>query len=136
MLGELLFESRGRITGQRVVSVENGIPKLEITATGSGTIRGNIEVTETWTYWTIQRQDGTSAGEGQGVMMTRDGEVATATGRGEGKRNESGKIRYPGVIFFKTNAKNKLAFLNHMIGVNEYEVDELGGYTFKCWEWK
>lgn len=136
MLGELIFESTGKIVGQHVLSVENGILKLEITAAGSGTIRGGTEMTETWTYWTIQRSDGTSAGEGQGMMMTRDGEVATATGRGEGKKNETGKIRYPGVIFFTTNAKDKLAFLNHMIGVNEYEVGESGGYTFKCWEWK
>jgi len=105
MLGELIFESTGKIVGQRVLSVENGIPKLEITAAGSGTTRGNIEVTETWTYWTIQRPDGTSAGEGQGVMMTRDGEVATATGRGEGKRNESGKNRYNGGYFSRLMQK-------------------------------
>ena len=30
MLGELILESKGRITSQRVLSVENGIPKLEI----------------------------------------------------------------------------------------------------------
>jgi hypothetical protein len=136
MLGELIFGSTGKIVSQRVVSVENGIPKLEFTATGSGTIRGNLQVAETWTYWTMQRPDGTSGGKGQGIIMTKDGDVVTATGRGEGKRTESGKIRYPGVIFFKTDTKDKLAFLNHMIGVNEYEVDELGGYTFKCWEWK
>ena len=99
MLGELIFESTGKIVSQRVISVENGIPKVEFTATGSGTTRGNIDVTETWTYWTIQRPDGTSTGKGHGVMMTPDGEVATATGRGEGKRTETGKIRYPGVIF-------------------------------------
>jgi hypothetical protein len=136
MLGDLIFESTGKIVSQRVLSIENGIPKLEFTATGSGRTRGNTEMTETWTYWTIQRPDGTSAGEGQGMMMTRDGEAATATGRGEGKRDKSGKIRYPGVVFFATNSKDKLSFLNHMIGVNEYEVDEAGGYTFKCWEWK
>ena len=70
MLGDLIFESAGKIIGQRVISIENGIPKLEFTATGSGTIRGNIEVTETWTYWTVQRPDGTSAGKGQGVLET------------------------------------------------------------------
>jgi hypothetical protein len=75
-------------------------------------------------------------GKGHDVMMTRDGEVAIATGPGEGKRTETGKIRYPGVIFFKTRSNDKLAFLNHMIGVNEYKVDEWGGYKFKCWEWK
>jgi len=137
MLGELLFESNGRITGQRVLSVENGIPKFEISIAGTGIFTGNLEVTETWTYWAIQRSDGTSYGEGQGVIMTKDGhEVATATGRGEGRRYERGKMRYVGALFYETNSKNKLAFLNHLVGVNEYVVDAQGNYEHKLWEWK
>ena len=137
MLGELIFESKGKIIGQRVLSVENGIPKQEASVTGTGTFKGSIEVTETWTYWVIQRSDGTSYGEGQGIIMTKDGsEVATATGHGEGGLTESGKMRYPGAIFFATNSKNKLAFLNHLIGVNEYEVDASGNYSHRLWEWK
>jgi hypothetical protein len=69
--------------------------------------------------------------------MTKDGrEVATATGRTEGKMVESGKMRYVGAIFYETNSKDKLAFLNHLIGVNEYEVDVSGNYEHKLWEWK
>jgi len=49
MLGELLFESRGRVTGQRVLSVENGVPKLEISIAGTGIFNGSLEVTTTWT---------------------------------------------------------------------------------------
>ena len=137
MLGELLFESRGRVTGQRVLSVENGIPKLEISIVGTGLFNGSLEVTTTWTYWVIQRSDGTSYSQGQGVIMTKDGrEVATATGRTEGKMVESGKMRYVGAIFYETNSKDKLAFLNHLIGVNEYEVEVSGIYEHKLWEWK
>lgn len=69
--------------------------------------------------------------------MTKDGhEVATATGRGEGRRYERGKMRYVGALFYETNSKNKLAFLNHLIGVNEYVVDAQGNYEHKLWEWK
>jgi hypothetical protein len=69
--------------------------------------------------------------------MTKNGhEVATATGRGEGKMVGPGKTRYVGVLFYETQSKNKLAFLNHLIGVNEYEVDALGNYEHKLWEWK
>ena len=126
MLGELLFESKGKITGQRVLSVENGIPKFEVSIAGTGIFTGSLEVTTTWTYWAIQRPDGTSNSEGQGVIMTKDGrEMATATGRTEGKMVESGKMRYVGAIFYETHSENKLAFLNHLIGVNEYEVDAL-----------
>jgi hypothetical protein len=126
MLGELLFESKGKITGQRVLSVENRIPKLEISISGTGIFTGSLEVTTTWTYWAIQRPNGTSYSEGKGVIMTQDGnEVATATGRGEGKMTESGRMRYVSALFYETNSNNKLAFLNHLIGVNEYEVDAI-----------
>ena len=49
---------------------------------------------------------------------------------------ESGKMRYVGAIFYETNSENKLAFLKHLVGVNEYEVDGLGNYEHKLWEWK
>lgn len=137
MLGQLLFESKGRITGQRVISVENGMPKFEISITGTGVFTGSLEVTTTWTYWVIQRPDGTYYSQGQGIIMTRDGrEMATATGRAEGKIIESGKMRYVGAIFYETNSKNKLAFLNHLMGVNEYEVDASRNYEHRLWEWK
>src|ERR671911_2947940 len=114
MLGQLLFESRGRITGQRVLSVEDGTPKFEVSITGTGIFTGSLEVTTTWPYWTIRRPDGTSYSEGQGVIMTKDGrDVATATGRTEGKMVESGKMRYVGALFYETQSENKLAFLNH-----------------------
>ena len=75
--------------------------------------------------------------EDQGVIMTKDGlDVATATSRAEGKKIESGKMRYVGAIFYETNSENKLAFLKHLVGVNEYEVDGLGNYEHKLWEWK
>lgn len=137
MLGQLLFESRGRVAGQRVLSVENGIPKLEVSISGTGIFTGSLEVTTTWTYWTIRRPDGTSYSEGQGVIMTLDGrDVATATGRTEGKMVESGKMRYVGALFYETRSKDKLAFLNHLVGVNEYELDALGNYEHRLWEWK
>ena len=136
MLSELMFESRGKVTGQRVLSVENGIPKFEISLAGTGIFTGSLEVTTTWTYWAIQRPDGTSYSQGQGVIMTKDGrDVATAVGRTEGKMVESGKMRYVGAIFYETHSENKLAFLNHLVGVNEYVVDTLGNYEHKLWEW-
>jgi hypothetical protein len=89
MLGELTLESKGKITGQRVISVENGIPKFEISISGTEKLTGNIEINENWTYWAVQRPDGTSYGEGHGVMLTKDGsEVVTAIALGEGKMTE------------------------------------------------
>ena len=137
MLGELIFESKGKVMGQRILSVENGIPKMEITFTGEGKYNGNVEITENWTYWAVQRDDGTSYGQGQGVIMTKDGiEVATAIGRGEGKKTDSSKMRYKSAIYFESNSKNRLATLNRVLGVSEYEVDGSGNYEHKLWEWK
>jgi hypothetical protein len=52
--------------------------------------------------------------------MTKDGrDVATATGRTEGKMVESGKMRYVGALFYEKRSENRLAFLNHVVGVNE-----------------
>src|SRR5918995_6561138 len=105
MLGQLLFESRGRITGQRLLSVGNGIPKFEVSIAGTGIFTGSMEVKTNWTYWVIQRPDGTSYSEGHGVIMTTDGrDVATATGRAEGKKVESGMMRYVGALFYETNS--------------------------------
>ena len=63
-----MFESRGRVIGQRVLSVENGIPKFEISIAGTGIFTGSLEVKTTWTYWAIQRPDRTSYSQGQGVI--------------------------------------------------------------------
>jgi hypothetical protein len=66
MSGELLFESNGKITGHRVLTVENGIPKLEISFAGTGLFTGSQEVTTTWNYWAIQGPDGISYSQGHG----------------------------------------------------------------------
>jgi hypothetical protein len=45
-------------------------------------------------------------------------------------------MRYVGAIFYETQSENKLAFLNHLVGVNEYEVDALGNFEHRLWQWK
>jgi hypothetical protein len=137
MLGQLLFGSRGRISGQRVISIKNGNPKLETSIEGAGIFTGSLEVTTTWTYWAIQRHDATSYSQGKGVIMTNDDrEIAIATGHAGGKVVDSGKTRYVGAIFYETNSNNKHAFLNHLVGVHEFEVDASGNYEHRLWEWK
>ena len=49
-----------------VLTVENGIPKLEIAIAGTGLFTGSQEVTTTWTYWAIQGPDGISYSQGHG----------------------------------------------------------------------
>ena len=75
--------------------------------------------------------------EGQGVLMTKDGsEMATWTG--QGIAHLSGKKRTDrGSVFCRTSSKGKLAFLNNIVGVFEYEANlEDGTAEGKVWEWK
>jgi hypothetical protein len=48
----------------------------------------------------------------------------------------SKKERYVGSIFCRTSSTGKLAFLNNMVGIFEYEADENGISRGKMWEWK
>lgn len=138
MLGDLISEARGRITGQRVLEVSAaGVPRIETSISGEGKIRGNIEQKEMWTFWSEQRLGDVQYGEGKGVMMTKDGdEVVTITGRGIGRMTEHGTMRYAATNFSRATSTGKLAFLNNMVTVVEFEVDKENNYHHKQWEWK
>ena len=74
MLGEKLGEMHGKITGQRVLPTEGGIPKVETSFEIGGTLL-ETEATLMGTYWSVVRADGSLYGEcpWQGVLMTQDG---------------------------------------------------------------
>ena len=136
MLGDLISEEKGKITSQRVLDVEGGEPKIETTFSATGNYRG-VETTATVTYWGSLRPGGAIYGEGQGVLMSKDGqEMATWTGQGIGRVTSPGKIRFAGSLFFSTSSTGKLTFLNNLVGVFEYESDESGNTSAKAWEWK
>ena len=135
MLGELIYEQKGKISGYRVLDTEG--PTIETTITGTGIING-IEVTYIVTYWSKPANDSdgkTFYAEGQGVILTKDGEMATWKGYGIGHYNGRNRTD-KGSVFFKTSTNGKLAFLNNKIGVFEYEADENGNTNGKIWEWK
>ena len=136
MLGDQIGEEKGKITGQRVLEVVNGVPKIETSMSIIGKYRG-VETTEIGTYWSSPRPDGVMYGEGQGVITTKDGsEMATWTGPGIGRFTGQGKIRFIGSIVFRTSSNGKLAFFNNLVGVFEFEADEQGNTSTKVWEWK
>jgi hypothetical protein len=121
-LGELIEESTGKITGQRVLDVE--IPKMETSFAMEGNYRG-ISCTDVGTYTSVLREGGVLYGEGQGIITTKDGQgMATWTGQGIFLRTPS------------TSQGGKLSSLNNMVGMFEYEVDEMGSCFTKSWEWK
>jgi hypothetical protein len=137
MLGDMIYEAKGKILGYRVLDVEG--PKIEVTILQNGTLKGGIEATDTVTYWSIPRSGGGAYyAEGKGVFMAKDDPNDTAAWTGQGIAHYSGqKRRDVGSVFCMTSsAKGKLAFLNNMVGVFEYQTDEMGNSEGKIWEWK
>jgi hypothetical protein len=140
MLGDIIYEQKGKISGFRVLDTEG--PTIETTIAGTGTIINGIEVTDIVTYWSkpssssSQDSEKVFYAEGQGVISTKDGiEMATWKGYGIGRYNGRNRTDR-GSVFFKASANGKLAFLNNKIGVFEYEADENGNTNGKIWEWK
>ena len=134
MLGEKIGEISGKITMQRVLPNLGGYPKMETSFQATGSVLGT-NVNDTGTYSTIVRPDGTQYGEGQGVMMTKDGKVATWTGHGVGVRNKDGTATHRGAIYFQTMPQ-KWSRLNKVAVLFEYAVDAEGNTHSEYWEWK
>jgi hypothetical protein len=134
MLGDKIGEMSGKISLQRVLSNVGGGPKMETSFQANGTLLGT-NVRETGTYWTVVRPDGTLYGEGQGVMATKAGKMATWTGHGVGTMKKDGTATYRGAIYFQTTPP-QLSRLNKVAVVFEYEVDADGNTRSEYWEWK
>jgi hypothetical protein len=83
MLGDQIGEARGKRTGRRVLSVDNGF-KVEVAFESAGKLLGT-DVNEIATYWSASRPDGSLYGEGQAVIIASDGSTATWKGQGVGK---------------------------------------------------
>jgi hypothetical protein len=97
-----------------------------------------IQIAHIATFYTIPK-DNILYGQGQGVITTRDGsgDMATEIGHGIGEFIDNGKkVKFRGSFFYKASSSGKLAFLNSIVGVFEYEADEAGNTFYKVWEWK
>jgi hypothetical protein len=131
MLGEQIAELKGKMTGQRVLDSEGA---METSISARGSVRGT-QVSENLTYVARPTSAGVLHGEGQGVIMAGDSEMATVTGEGIGRFTASG-IKLRGAVFFRTSSTGKLSFLNNVVGVFEAEIDMEGNFTERIWEWK
>ena len=101
----------------------------------SGTVLG-IHVNDMGTYVSVARPDGTLFGEGQGIIMTDEGEVVTWRGQGVGRLTGHGMAASWRAAVFGQATSERLARLNAVAGVIEFDVDESGKITSKSWEWK
>src|SRR5438477_540059 len=82
-------------------------------------------IKDTGTYTTIFRPDGTQYGEGQGIMITKDGKTATWTGHRVGTIKKDGTASYRGALYFQT-MPSQWSRLNNVAVLFEYAVDAEG----------
>jgi hypothetical protein len=134
MLGELISEAKGRRTGRRVITGPGAAPRVEVSFEDDGKLFG-ADAHTIGTYWSEVRPDGTLYGEGQGVIITNDGETVSWRGAGTGVFRGGGAVGYRGSLHYATQS-TKLARLNSVAGVFEFEVDAAGNTHGKIWEWK
>lgn len=132
MLGELLGETRGKRVVRRVLS--SSPPRVEVTFEDSGKMLG-VEVSGFGTYTSEVRADGSIYGEGEGMYMSPAGDMLAWKGTGLGKFGEGGAVSYRGILYYRTTS-DKLARLNTVAGIFEYEADAKGETHAKVWEWK
>jgi hypothetical protein len=133
MLGDLIYEAKGKVTGRRVLDTEG--PTIEGTYSTQGKIKG-IDVMEMGTFSSTMRPGGALYGEDKAVLMTPEGDMASVNPKGIGRFTGPGAISYRGCAIFNANATGKLVFLSNAVLVVDVEIDASDNMTIKAWEWK
>ena len=134
MLGEQIGEGHGRRTARRVVRVDAPF-QVEVSFEDQGTLLG-VAGMNIGTYTSEPKPDGNLHGLGQGVFASLEGEMVTWKAIGVGKFLAGGSVRYVGAISYTTSSA-KLARLNGLAGVFEFETDAEGKATSsKTWAWE
>ena len=134
MIGEKIGESSGKVTNRRVLSNPDGGPKVETSFQTKGYLLG-VEIRENGTYTADVRPDGTLFGNGQGVILGKDGDMVSWVGNGVGTFKGGGAVSYRGAVYYRS-ASPKFARLNTVAAVFESEVDAEGNTRAELWEWK
>ena len=134
MLGDLLYEETGQVTGIEVLPPEEGGVVLKVSLQAAGTIQG-IEHTSIWTYTSTTRTDGSVFGQGRGVLTTADGDVVHLLARASDQSGGPGSAtHYRGAFHFQTESE-KFSRLNGIAAVFEYDVEADGKSKAKIGEW-
>jgi hypothetical protein len=138
-LGDPFFVEQGKIIGQRVLTVTPQ-PQIEFSFMANATINNGddvINAINTGTSVSTLNADGTFRGEGQGILRTEGGEVATWTNQVLGNFTSEGTIITRGVGFWSTSpTTGELAFMNDMITVFEVQIDMEGNLSAREWAWR
>jgi len=137
MLGNKVWEGSGRTIGTRVVPGDDyRYVKMEVTIEGTGLALG-IDASNLGTFTAFERVPGQMYAEGHGIVMTMEGESAIWNGHGVGHPTGDGmgvSIRYS--VAFQASATGKLAALNGVLCIGEFESTADGSWKDTNWEWK
>jgi hypothetical protein len=133
MLAGLLGQEEGQITSRRVLPGHGPNPVMEISFQTRGVILG-VQTNDVGTYVASPLANGSLFGDGQGIVTTPDGEIASWRGQGVGRQNGS-VVAWRGAIFYQTTCERLMA-LNGMAVVFEFDVDDQGKVETKIWEWR
>lgn len=113
----ILYESKeGKLIYQRVMNVI-GYPQIEVSVIERGTLTGIGNVTDIQTWLDTYRTANTIYGEGKGVMISADGQMAPWIGYGVGQTQNNGTVLFKDIIIFSNNATGKMKFLDNQIGL-------------------
>ena len=134
MQGEKIGEYSGKITSRRVLPNPGGGAKMEASQDLTGKLAG-VDARETSTYWSVVRPDGTLFGEGQGVAMSDEWDLATWIGQGVGTVGKGGAVSFRGAVYYHSSSP-RWSRLNSVAAIFEYEVDAEGNSRSTLWEWK
>jgi hypothetical protein len=134
-LGNPFFVEQGRIIGQRVLAVTPQ-PQLESSFMANATITKGSDTLSNATN-TGTSVSTLNADEGQGILRTQNGDLATWTNQVIGNLTPEGTIITRGVGFWSTpSTTGELAFMDGMITVFEVQIDREGNLSAREWEWR
>jgi len=128
MMGDLIGEFKGKNTTYRVLPDGN----IETSGQGTGKILGIDAFIMFTTVATTTT--GVFVGEGNGLITTMNGEKVIMKMDSISWQSEKGGVTR-GASYQMTDSE-KLMRLNKVIGLHEFETDEMGNWTGKIWEWK
>jgi hypothetical protein len=136
VLGEKLWEEKGKATGMSVKSV--GPEGVVMEETFASEVKGLGRVPSGRNMGTINivtRPDGLSSGTGQGIFMTQDGDSVVWKVLAFGK-SEAGKDKSVCIIQFMTGSQ-KLSWMNSLLTVYE-SIGDMKTMEFigTGYEWK
>jgi len=135
MIGDLIGELTGKIVGQRVIRRHHFTElTIERSTESKGKILG-MDVTFITTVKLRERPQGGMYVEGNGIMMTLNGEKVVLHGSGISIPGKGPSMNMRGIRYAQTTSPS-FSRLNNVALVFEIETTPEGTVHDKMWEWK